>query len=48
MHAVHMLPQLFTDVLSAHMLPHVWNPLLHEKPQFPPLHVGCPLETPGH
>jgi hypothetical protein len=44
-----VVPQLMTDVSSAHAAPHTWNPLTQENPQFVPSQVGIEFAGPlGH
>jgi hypothetical protein len=40
-------PQVDTDLLSTHLPPHKWKPLLHCAPQTPLTQVAVPLASPG-
>lgn len=40
-------PQVATALLSTHLPPHTWKPLLHFKPQAPWTHAGAPLGSVG-
>ncbi len=46
-HGVHDVPQLLTEVLSAHVVEHWWNPELQAKVQALLTHSGCPFATLG-